>query len=220
MSQYMISKFKGKYRLLADLDLETNDFPRDENGGIEDAGVYISCQYGNKVYHWGRDILIAYVPSRNRARNIKKEMKKQKIDFFDYDESDEEAMWKFKFADADKVIELLKPKTLGASISPFSTKNLPKTKVEIPIEEIERYKVISKKVPKNDLLLIKRLNDRFMTEILQKSLRKQDKKYDFKGDMKQLKMSRQVKEFIWTKGFWEEYLGFLDNEINKYYNNK
>jgi len=220
MSQYMISKFKGIYRLLADLDLETNDFPRDENGGIEDAGVYISCQYGNKIYHWGRDVLIAYVPSRSRARNIKKEMKKQKIEFFDYDESDEEAMWKFKLADADGVIALLKPRTSGASISPFSTKNLPKNKdIKIPDGEVEKYKSISCKVDKKDMLKFKTWNSSFLNDVLQKKTRKdtKNKSYNYKDDMKKMNLSRQTKEFIYAKGFWQEYLDYLNKEIDALY---
>ena len=34
MSDYLFSHYKGKYRVLADYDWETNDFPRDEKGNV------------------------------------------------------------------------------------------------------------------------------------------------------------------------------------------
>lgn len=228
MADYLM-KYKGTYRLLPELCLDTNDFPRNDKGEIDpDTGIYITCQYGNKIYYWGlnesrRGVLAAYIPSVGRGRNIKKVMKKDKINFFDYSESDEEVMFKFLAADIDKVAILMKAKTSGASISPFSTKNLPKNKdVEIPMDEIERYKAISSKIQKSDLLLIKNVNAAFLSNVLEKSLKKalKDKSFSYKQDMRNLKMSRQVKEYIWSRGFWEQYLEFLEKEIDNYYSNK
>ena len=135
-------------------------------------------------------------------------------------ENDEEVEFKFKAADIEIVAELMKAKTFGSSISPFSTKNLPKSDVKIPTEEIARYKEITNVIPKTDLLFISRTTNEFLDNILQKGLRKttKDKKYDYKSDMKKLKMARQVKEFIWIKNFWEEYLDYLEKEITKIYN--
>lgn len=55
MAQYLL-KFKGKYRILPELDLGTNDFPRDKNGEIakEYDDIYIACQYGNRIYNYGK----------------------------------------------------------------------------------------------------------------------------------------------------------------------
>lgn len=221
MANYLVTKFKGQYRILPELDLETNDIPRDPEGNIdEDAEVFIACQQGNKIRYWGNGILIGYVPSLGRGRNIKKAMDREGIEYFNYDESDEEIMFHFKAKDIEPVAELMKAKTSGAGISPFSSRNLPKSNVEIPTNEMARYKDISKKVDKSDLLLIKNINASFLSDILEKSLRKLDRAYNYKSDMKKLKMSRQVKEFIWTKGFWEEYLDYLDNEVEAYYNSK
>lgn len=228
MADYLM-KYKGTYRLLAEIDTETNDFPRTDKGEIDPStGIYITCQYGNKIYYWGlnesrRAVLAAYIPSVGRGRNIKKALKQQKIDFFDYSESDEEVMFKFLAADIEPVAELLKAKTSGANISPFSNKNLPKNKdVEIPMDEIERYKAISSKIQKGDLLLIKNANAAFLSNVLEKSLKKQlrDKSFSYKQDMRNLKMSRQVKEYIYTRNMWNQYLEFLDKEIDNYYSNK
>lgn len=225
MTNYLVTKFKDKYRILPEIDANTNDFCRDCHGDIDEDMVYIACSYDNKIYYYGlndshRAILGAYIPSLGRGRNIKKALEKEGIAVLNYDESSDEVTFNFLASDIDKVAPLMKAKTSGASISPWSKRNLPKSDVEIPKEKIEEYKKFSSNIQKNDVLLIKSINNDFLTNILEKSLRKKDKKYSYKQDMKQLKMSRQVKEFIYVKGFWKEYIEYLDAEIEKYYNNK
>ena len=63
-------KYKGIYRLMAQVDQNTNDFPRDERGNIDSDDVYIKCAYGNQIYHYGRSTLVAYIPSLGRGHNI------------------------------------------------------------------------------------------------------------------------------------------------------
>ena len=165
MANYLM-RYKGTYRILPDLDLKTNSFPIDCNGVRDEDMIYIPCHQDSKIMYWGNGILIAYIPSTIRGKNIKKAMKKDKIEFFDYDESTEETMFRFKAKDIDAVAELMKAKTYGANISPFSSRNLPKTKIEIPVEELAKYKAISSKVNKGDTLFIKDANNRFLTEII------------------------------------------------------
>ena len=229
MADYMTTKFKGKYRLLAELDTEKNDFPRNEKGEIDpdDIEIYISCRNGNKISYYGlnssrRGVLIAYIPSIGRGRNIKKELKKQKIEIFNYDESAEEVMFHFLASDIEPVAKLMGAKTYGANISPLSNRNLPKADVEIPKDKMDAYKKITARIEKKDLLLIKNINNAFLTNILQKKLRKEleNKKLDYKQDMRNLKMSRQVKEYIYTRNMWQEYLDYLEKEVSAYYENK
>lgn len=223
-NNYML-KFKGKYRLLPKLDTSTHDFPRNQDGTIDDdTEVYIACQYGNEISFYGLDksrrgILIGYIPSLGRGRNIKKAMDKEGIEYFNYDESDEEVMFHFKTKDIEPVAELMKAKTSGASISPFSSRNLPKADVKIPEEEINRYKNITSKVNKNDMLIIKNINQSFLDEVLAKKLREKGtrKPFDYATDMKKMKLSRQIKEYIWIKGLFDEYLEFLNDKIDVYY---
>lgn len=213
-------KYKGKYRLLCELDQSTNDFPRNEDNSIEDTDVYISCQHGNRIYTFGhinnkRPVwLWAYIPSIGRSRNIIKALKEKGVEFIDYIENDEEAEFKFRAADIEIVAELMKARTSGASINPFSNRNLPKSDVEIPTDKIARYKEITSVIPKGDLLIISRLTNDFLENILAKSLRTRGKKvYDYKSEMKKLKMSRQIKEYIYVKGMWSEYLDYLENNL-------
>lgn len=219
-----LMKYKGRYRLLCELDQNTNDFPRDYDGSIDDTDVYISCQHGNKIFVYGhidnkRPVwLLAYVPSLIRGHKIIKTLKEKDIEIIDIRENDEEVEFKFKATDIKIVAELMKARTSGASISPFSNKNLPRSEVEIPTDKIALYKEITSVIPKCDLLLISRLTNDFLDNVLSKSLRNSGKKtYDYKSEMKKLKMSRQVKEYIYIKNMFNEYLDYLKKEIEKNY---
>ena len=224
MSNYIL-RYKGKYRLKVELDQNTNDFVRREDESIEDIDVYIDCQHGNKIFTYGhinntRPVwLQAYIPSLKRGRNIVKALKEKNIELVDIKENDKEVEFKFKAVDIDIVAEFMKARTAGANISPFSSKNLPKSDVKIPTEEIARYKEITSVIPKTDLLLISKLTNEFLESVLQKELRNilKDKKYDYKSEMKKLKLARQTKEFIYVKSYWEKYLNYLTKEITKLY---
>lgn len=220
-----LMRYKGKYRLLPQLDQNTNDFPRDIDGSIDDTDIYISCQHGCKIFLYGHINntkpvwLQAYIPSINRGHKIVKTLKEKNVILVDYKENDEEVEFKFKASDIDIVAELMKAKVAGADISPFSVRNLPKSDVEIPMVEITKYKEITNVIQKGDLLIISRLTNSFLDDILQKSLRKstKDKSYDYKLDIRKMKMARQIKEFIYIKGLWNDYLDYLEKEITKIY---
>lgn len=66
-TSYLIDKFKGQYRIKAPYNLSTNDFSRKPNETFEDIDCYIDCQYGNKIFHYGKNILQAYIPSLIRG---------------------------------------------------------------------------------------------------------------------------------------------------------
>lgn len=226
MANNYLLKYKGKYRILPVIDLKTNDFPRDSNGNIEDdLEIYITCQNGNRIEYYGlnesrRAILLAYIPSLGRGRNIKKALDRQGINILYYDESDEEVLFHFNAADIETVATLMKAKTSGANISPYSKKNLPKTKIDIPKEDMAAYKDIVDKVDKNDKLLIHRITTEFLDKVLAKELRQKGtrKPYDYKTEMKKLKLARDSKGYIWTKELWREYLEYLEKEIDSHYN--
>lgn len=227
MAHYLL-KYKGRYRILPVLDEWYHDLPRDASGDIlhEDVELYIACQYGNKITEYGKDksnrmVLKAYIPSVGRGRNIKKVLDEKNIPYTNYLETDEEVEFYFKAVDIAPIAELMKVKTGGANISPFSVKNLPKSDVEIPTAEIERYRAITSAVQKEDLLIIHKLTTDFLSNILVKKYKKLDgKKFDFRYEMRKLKMGRQVKEYIYTKNMWEEYLDYMRKQIDKFYKNK
>ena len=146
-----------------------------------------------------------------------------KINSFDYDslyedhelnkiinsivESDEEVLFKFKWTMMEQFEKYFKPKTSAASRSPFSSKNLPKGNYEIPEEDIKKYKEIVSKLPKEDILKVG-----FMTKDFIKTLAsRKNKMEDIKADMK--KKCLKNKEYIHSIDKWNEYLKYLEKEI-------
>lgn len=203
---YLIDKFKGKYRIKVPYNRATNDFSRKLNDSLEDIDCYISCQHGNKVFHYGGNILQAYIPSIGRANNILKSIDDNLV--FDIEKTDSEVLFKFKYSNSDKIIPLLKPKTGGANISPFSSRNLPKSDYIIPDDEIAKYKDITSKIPQEDMLKIKQATDNFIKTLVTKKMTLED----IKADMK-LKCLRN-KEYIHSIGKFTEYIQYLSKEFD------
>lgn len=209
---YLISKFKGIYRLKVPYNPQTNDFNRKLNGTLEDIDVYIDCQHGNKVTYYGNSILQAYIPSIIRGHNIIKEI--QKIDssfIFDIEETDEEVLFKFKYINSDKIIPLLKPKTLGANISPFSSKNLPKNKdYKIPDEDLNLYKEIVAKIPPERILVLTHITNSYIKTLVNRR-NTMDK---IRADMKLKGLSG--KNYIHSIGKWKDYIKYMEKNLNEF----
>lgn len=241
MANYL-NKYKGKYRLKANIDMNTNDFPRDMNDKIEDYDVYIKCRKG-QIYHYGHSTLVCYCDSLGAGRNILKELgnelgidisacttEKENKDgntyrvyeyekyyklledtkvIFNIEETDSEVMWRFYDKNIELMTKYMQPQTSGASISPFSTRNLPKQKYEINADDLRVYKKITDSIPKEDLLTLSHLTKRFISEIMSKN--KAYKNTNIKQVMK--KNMLKGKEFIHSEGFWNEYLEFITKNI-------
>lgn len=207
-TSYLTDKFKGKYRLKVEYDKRTNDFPRKLNGTYEDIDVYIDCQHGNKVFYYGRSVLQAYIPSIGRGRNSLKAINDSII--FDVIETDSEVLFKFHYKDSDKIIPLLKPKTNGAGISPFSSKNLPKNKdYKISDENLIAYNNIVAKIPPERILSLTHSTNNFIKSLVTKKNTWEDIKSDMK--LKGLK----GKEYIHSIGEWDRYINYLQEQLSK-----
>lgn len=71
MANYLLTHYKGIYRIRAPYDLSTNDFIRKENGLYEDIDCYIDCYNNIQIFYYGkRGLLEAYIPSLGKGRNI------------------------------------------------------------------------------------------------------------------------------------------------------
>ena len=173
--------------------------------------MYIDCQFGNKVFHFGGSILQAYIPSLQRGHNIVKAIQQSNPSIiFNIEETDSEILFKFKYVDSDKIIPLLKPRTSGASISPFSLKNLPRNKdFKIPDGKLTQYKQIVSKIPPEKLLIIGRMTNSF----LQTLVTKKNPWENIKADMR-LKCVKG-KEYIYIIDKWDEYLKYLNDKITE-----
>ena len=128
---------------------------------------------------------------------------------FDIEETDSEILFKFKYVNSDKIIPLLKPRTSGSQISPFSSKNLPKSNFKIPDDKLTQYKQIVSKIPPEKLLTLSRMAYSY----LQTLVTKKNTWENIKSDMR-LKCVKG-KEYIYMIDKWEEYLKYLENEIKE-----
>lgn len=208
-TSYLIDKFKGTYRIKVPYNQWTNDFTRKLNGNLEDIDCYIECSHGNKVFHYGRDILQVYIPSLGRGHNILKAINNINSSIiFNIEETDSEILFKFKYSDSDKIIPLLKPKTSGSNISPFSSKNLPRNKeFKIPDEDLNLYKEIVVKIPQERILTITHSTNSFIKSLTTKKNPIENIKADMK--LKGLK----GKEYIYSIGKWNDYIKFLKENL-------
>lgn len=241
MDKYLQQHYTGTYRVLPHLDLDTNEIPRDHNGDWDNsyADFYIKCAYGIEIRHGVGSEMICYIPTKQRGMNILKQIYTDKIDkvlpneetaenkkylenlcdklistntLIDAEVLDYEVYFIFNTKIMDYIVGLVKPSTSGASISPFSVKNLPKVKYNIPQDDLEKYKESIKNFPTRkmerngehydivDGMIIKKANSDF-DEIIKKKLKL--KKLDKSG--------YKTKEYIHSIGMWNEYCEFLRN---------
>lgn len=235
MANYLM-RYKGKYRLKAPIDENTNDYPRDAHGKIETDDIYIDCAYGNQIYHYGHGVLVAYIPSIGRGHNVLMSIGteligKETVESLNrnYDklyelllkegtireirQNDGEIEFKFKAKDIELIAKYLKPKTGGAGISPFSSRNLPKPKQAyvIPDEDLKEYKEIIVDISRDKLVILSQITKSFLNDIVAK--KPYYKTVDVKADMK--KKMLKGKEYIHSIGLWNEYIKYLLKKLEE-----
>ena len=120
----------------------------------------------------------------------------------------------FHESDLNKVAKIVKPKTRGKGTGPFSKRAISNSVEEfkIPEEDIARYKEITDKLDLEHMAKIqfikKTLKD--FDAIIQE---KKGSRYDISKQRKE--SSLKPKEFIYSIGLWDEYLDFVQGEMNK-----
>lgn len=212
-------KYIGIYRILAEYDLEKNDFIRDENGAIDPTfdDLYIPCKNKAKIRHYSRNILYATIYSQTRLKKLINYL----CECLHIDEEDrlqtlinnkiilyiDELSDCYDIYFYEEYISLfakhLVARTNGASIDPFSIKNLPQLSYEITEEEEEEYKQIVS-ILNGKISILKKTAIDFII---------QNKKLDI-DNLKAMKL--KPKEYICYKHCWKEYLKYLRLNIKKY----
>ena len=215
MARYLQNKEKfAKYRVVADYNRLTNDYHRDKNGNLDDSfdDIYIRCSKGSKIYHYGKGVLMAYVSSRIRGKNILNSLSPEIA--FDIEETESELLFKFKYKDLEEVATLLKAHVNQINkdgeynyISPFSTRNLPKIKINIPADKLEEYKELVSKLGENSMLIIKDINNNFIKSLSNKKWSLDD----IKADMK-LKCAKG-KDYFYLIEKFDDYLEYIKKHI-------
>lgn len=230
MDRYLINKFKDIYRVRAKLDQSTDDFVKDADGNLDEsfADFYIKCRNGFEIYHYYRDIMGVYNENPSKGRNLIRaiyedkyqspapkdykrvvdKLLKQEV-ILSYLDTEQDFDFHFKAADIDYFVKFLKPETTGASISPFSLKNLPKNPYTIPNEDLQLYDDLIKKLSMENaekLVIINQVNSKY------KSLKQNElTNFDFGLDMRNAKL--KFKPYVHHKGWWSEYIIFLQKEL-------
>lgn len=220
-----VYRLKTPYDLeTKDFPRNTNEKGKETNYSEND--IFIDCNKG-QIFYYGRGVLQAYIPKLGVGRNILKKMgkelgvniedyteTKENINLYDYEgfykklkettnvifdieETDSEVLFKFKNDNMEIIAKYLEPRTSGAKISPFSVKNLPKNKYDIPAEDLKQYKDIASK---SDKLKLAQLTRAFIsnTKYKGKNIKDMQKQSGLKG-----------KEFIHSLNLWDKYLEYL-----------
>jgi hypothetical protein len=138
---------------------------------------------------------------------FKKDIKNSRF-IFDVEETDEEVLFKVMDKNLDKIIDRLKPQTSGASIRPFSNRNLPKnTNYPYTSEQEMAYNSIIENL--DNKLEVGRLNNRFLEDVICK---KAGRDLTFiKAEIK--KKCMKVKDYIYDEGYENEYLEYLKKNL-------
>lgn len=210
MANYLISHYKGKYRIKCEYDKHKNQFPRKIDGTFEDGDCYIDCYKNIKVFHYGNKILEAYFPSLMRGKNIIKAIQEEYGNdvIFSIKETDSELFFRFHANDMDRLEKYLNPKTNGADISPFSSKNLPKNKeYKIPDEDFVEYKNIIEKIGQKRIIELTHMTSNYLKSLVTK-----------KNTWKNIKADMSLKglsgnRYIHSIGKWNDYISYLKNEL-------
>lgn len=208
MYRYLL-KYVGTYRVKAEYDWKTNDFPRNETNGIEDSfeDLYIPCSKGIiKHTYLGDDILaLCFYDKAQQGRNIfsmiAEKYPKLQIEI---DDDGTDCLIYFNANDIKKIATICKPKTSGKDIQPFSIKNLPKVEYKIPSSDLSKLYTITKDLSQSETLqFFKKVNTDFI-----KTLNK-----EVQAEKKQSRLS--TKEFIHSNGLWDKYLSYVKKQYKK-----
>ena len=120
-----IMKWHGKYRILAHVDQRTNDFPRNEDGEVDESydDLYIPCKGKNEIHSAGAKMMSAILNSSRKAVSMLEFAKKSKVKVVDYDLLDGEAIVIFNSDDMKFFADYLGAETKGARLDPYNLKN-------------------------------------------------------------------------------------------------
>lgn len=214
-----LEKYVGKYRVLAEYDLSTGDFPREEDGSIDESfeDLYIPCAKGRILSTYILDTLVWYTDSLGQGRNVRREIDSKyngKLEY-QYEETDADVLIYFNEADIKKIATLVKPRTSGAKIKPFSNKNLPKPLYEIPEEDDAKFNKITEGMDRIEKMQFVRNCCSAFDEIIQK---KKGKNFDVSKERRESRL--KPKAFISYIGLWDEFLKFAREYYKEYKNEK
>ena len=206
-----LEKYVGTYSVRAEVCQDTGDFPRDEDGKIIDSfeDLYIDCEKGKIKHTYEEGILAWYLLEKPiTGRGVIKKLEENKIWFKD-DSTEEDTLIYFKEEDLEKVDKFIRPRTKGKRTPPFKALNSSAEYV-IPAEDNQKLNDITSSLSGMDKMLFIGKTTRDFDAIIQK---KKGSRYDISKQRKEA--SLRPKQFIHYLGMWDEYLDFVQGEMNK-----
>lgn len=209
MYRYLL-KYVGTYRVKAEYDWFTNDFPRNENSGIEDSfeDLYIPCSKGViKHTYLGNDILaLCFYDKAKTGLTVFESLQKKypKLEM-ELDDDTPDVFIYFQADDIKKIATIVKPKTAGAKINPFSDKNLPKMAYKIPSKNLTELYAITHDLNRIDTM-------QFFRQVNKDYIAKMPKA--LKQEIKSTRLGQ--KEFFHYKGLWADYMKYVKKKFTKY----
>ena len=209
-----LEKYVGTYRVLPELDPTTNDFPKDEKGHIDPSydDLYIPCSKGIIKHTYTPYYLAWYCDKIGTGRSVKRELENKKVNIKNYEESDSEVIFWFDDADIKKVAAVVKPKTKGKKISPFSSRNIgeeEKINYIIPENDLEKYTKLVGDLPVGERLKFGRQVIKNFDPIIKK---KKGKNYNVEEE--RLNSGLSNKAFIHSIGMWNDFIKYIKESRN------
>ena len=217
MHQYLL-KYVGKYRVLCDYNLDNPTCINSKEFKEQCNDLYIPCSKGVIKHTFiGDDILACcFYGSIGKFRNVVKEFKQNNIEC----ESEEvgiDGLIYFNAKDINRIAKIVKPRTSGKGISPFSLKNVPKEyrkakkkEFEVPDAELEKLKELTKNLTHVEKMQFSR---RCGNEFLKILANKHDKCKDYK-EFKKINCLNN-NQYIYHAGYWKDYIDYIEKEVNK-----
>lgn len=208
-----ITKYVGKYRVLAEYDKATNDWVRDEYGDIADSfeDCYINfADKSGRLENYYDDIFILNIWNIEKGRSIIENVKK---DYHTRDlvkkgivekilKTSGEILVYVKEDNLSDFLKYIKLETKGKSISPFDNRNLPQP-CKVPKREYDEFDELRKKVGVGGCYLWSSITREFIKDKCGCSLA------DFR------KTGLTYESFIYENGLWEKYIKILTKNIPK-----
>lgn len=211
-----LEKYVGTYRVLTEFDPITNDFPRDKKGKIEESydELYIPCSKGIIKHTYEPYYLCWMTDKITTGRNVAKELKDKGVEIYRYDEVGTDVLIWFDETYIKRVASVVKPKTAGKGIPPFSKRNLEKDKkldYKIPEEDIIAYQAITEGMALGDKL---KFSKAVIKDFDDEIIKIKGKSYDLKKERDNSGLPN--KEFIHFIGLWNEFLQFTKGQYKLY----
>lgn len=209
MYRYLL-KYVGTYRVKAELDINKQDFPREETGELDKSfeDLYIPCAKGIiKHTYLGNDVLaLCFYDKAQQGRNIFSALteKYPKLQLV-LDDDGTDCLIYFNAQDIKKIATICNPRTSGKDIQPFSVKNLPKVDYKIPSADLTQLYEITRDLSKTDTLqFFKKVNTDFI------------KTLDKQTQLKKKQSRLGTREFIHSLGLWNKYLTYVKRKYKKF----